>query len=94
MRDGHPGELKSATHHFELRDESTQTNHSALHPRGPLAHNFKEAMIEKTLMYKRTNPLQTQWAAPIVSAPEKNESPRFYVDYGNWALSPNGTRVP
>lgn len=80
MWDGHLGRINIAKHRIELEPKSNPV-HLAPYRAGPTVREFQVHEIEKMLSKKVNEPAQTEWVAPIVFAPMKDRSLRFWLHY-------------
>lgn len=70
-----------AKRRIEPLDDNTQPVHSATYRAEPKTLELGKIKIDKMLKDNITEPAETEWAAPIVFAPKKDDSLRFCDDY-------------
>lgn len=81
MWEGHLGCITDAKHRVELLDNQKKPVHLVRYRTGPKTIEFEKAEIEKAVAWHKVEPTQTEYAAPIVFAPEKDESFRFCAGF-------------
>lgn len=81
MRDGLLGHINVFKHRVDLLYDEVRPVQSVLYRRGTTSKPFAAAEISLMLAEKGIKLATTEWAAPIVFAPEKSGSVRFCVDY-------------
>lgn len=79
--DGHLGTIRTVKHRIELNDPDERPVHYALYGAGPAARQFEKVEVEKITKMGVLEPDQTEWASPIVFAPENYGALIFCVEY-------------
>ena len=80
MWDGHIGTINLAKHRIELK-EGSKPVYQQPYRAGPHQRQLEEEEIKKMLDADVIEPAITEWATPIVLAPKKDGSLRFFIDY-------------
>lgn len=79
--DAYLGQVNNRKHLIKLTSENTPPIHSVPYRVGPKAREFETAKFDKMLIHKVIEPIQIEWAPPIVFAIKKDGSLRFCVFY-------------
>lgn len=81
MRGGHFNRVREAKHRIKSTSANERPTHSAPYCAGPSAPEFEKHEIGKMLAMDVIEPDQTECAAPIVFAPKKDGTLRFWGHY-------------
>lgn len=72
MEDEHQEQVNIAKPHIKIMLENIQPIQSAPYRAEPKAQDFRKAVINKNLLQKVVESVQTEWAAPTIFAPKKD----------------------
>lgn len=71
------GRISVSNHCIKFSNDNTKPVHPACYLAGPTTREFAKSEIEKMLAKNITEPVQTEWSAPILFAPRKMEDCAF-----------------
>lgn len=77
--DGHLGRINVADHRTELFEDTAKPVHRILYRTGPKTREFGKNEIDEMLAQKVIEPAQTERTVPLLIAPKKVVTLRFYV---------------
>ena len=80
MWDGTLGEINTTVHRIELIPETLPIA-QARYRAGPKAREIEDPEVKKMLEARVIEPVQSEWASPVLLVPKPDGSMRFCVDY-------------
>lgn len=93
MWDGHLRPIKAVKHHIYLPNPGVRSIHWAPYHAEPETRAVEKDENDSMLKLDVIGPAQTEWVAPIVFAPKRDELICFCVDYGRLNEVISGTRA-